>query len=201
MVAQMTVKEEELQRDLTILREMVDHLEDYLFSDVERWNMGKPGMPPMTIGGCLMRLRRLSLLRNQLPEADQATLAQAKIDFDEALKEKVVRFEQRSYQELNARLREWTNYLRNLAHSSKISADQERYDNKVDIRVVAGELVNKLSTPPYRLDGRVPRDVAAVDRRLRLMWEPGPFVWAPVWQKAYPKDEYWWLYGHPKGSG
>lgn len=201
MVAQLAVKEEELERDLIVLREMLVHLEDYLFSDAERWDMGKPGMPAMTIGGCLMRLRRLTVLRSRLSEGDQKALIQAKKDFDAALKEKVVRFEQRSYLELSARLREWTNYLRNLSHSVKISSDQELYANKVDTRVVVGELVSKLSEYPYRLDGRVPRDVAAVDRRLRLMWEPGPFVWTPIWRDAYPKNEYWWLYGHPKGTG
>jgi hypothetical protein len=200
MVAQIAVKQEELTHDLLVAREMIVHLDEYLRSDAERWDMGRPGMPLMTIGGCLMRLRRLFVLRTHLLEMDQAALIRAKNDFDAALKETVVRFEQRSYLELSARLREWTNYLRNLAHSTKISSDQELYANKVDTRVVIGELVGKLSEYPYRLDGRVPRDVAAVDRRLRLMWEPGPFVWAPIWQDAYPKGEYWWLYGRPKGT-
>jgi hypothetical protein len=200
MVTNLVIEQEVLERDLTILREMVAHLDEYLFRDVERWDMGKPGMPPMTLGGCLMRLRRLKLLEDHLYESERSALAGVRNDFEAALAETVVRFEQRAYQELSARLREWTNYLRNLSHSTRIAGDREMYAGKVDIRVVIGELVDKLGQHPYHLDGRVPRDVAAVDRRLRLMWEPGPFVWAPVWKIAYPKDAYWWLYGNPKSS-
>lgn len=201
MVGQMVVKDEVLEHDLVVLREMIRHVGDYLISDTERWDMGKPGMPLMTIGGCLMRMHRLSALRDRLDGTDQAALAQVKHNFDAALHERVVRFEQRAYGELSARLREWTNYLRNLSHSTRISADRDLYVNKADTRVIIGELVAKLSEQPYRLDGRVPRDVAAVDRRLRQMWQPGPFIWAPVWKAAYPKDAYWWLYGSPKATG
>ncbi|MFO7663331.1 MAG: hypothetical protein R6X18_12170 [Chloroflexota bacterium] len=198
MVTGLIIEQEVLERDLTILREMVNHLDEYLFRDVEHWDMGKQGMPPMTIGGCLMRLRRLSLLQDHLYESERSKLAEVRDDFEAALAETVVRFEQRAYQELSARLREWTNYLRNLSSSASIAGDREMYAGKVDTRIVVGELVDKLGQHPYHLDGRVPRDVAAVDRRMRLMWEPGSFVLAPVWALAYPRETYWWLYGNPK---
>jgi hypothetical protein len=110
----------------------------------------------------------------------------------------VVRFEQRAYQELNTRLREWTTYMRDLSRSAKLLADRDRYATRAETRIVIGELVDKLGTYPYQLDGRVPRDVAALDRRLRLMWTPGEFLLDSVWKPAYPTDAYWWLYGQPK---
>jgi hypothetical protein len=188
-----------LKRDLTILEAMVAGLPEYLMSDATSWDMRRGGMPLLTIGGCLMRLRRLALLRDQLAHTERLVLTEATDAFDEALREKVVRFEQRANSELNARLREWTTYLRDLAHSSKIAADWRRYADMADTRIVIGELVDKLSQHPYRLDGRVSRDVAALDRRLRQMWQPGEFVLDAVWQEVYLTDRFWYLYGHPKG--
>jgi hypothetical protein len=189
-----------LKRDLAILEAMVAGMPDYLISDVVSWDMRRGNMPLLTIGGCLMRLNRLSHLQAQLVSDERMALARARSGFNEALRERVVRFEQRAYGELNARLREWTTYMRDLTLSSKLSADRARYATMVDKRVVIGELVDKLSEPPYRLDGRVPRDVAALDRRMRQIWQPGVFVLDEVWQPAYPAERYWWLYGHPKGT-
>jgi hypothetical protein len=187
-----------LERDLAILEAMVAGLPEYLMSDAVSWDMRRVGMPPLTIGGCLMRLRRLPRLQARLVGDRRVALARIRSAFDDALSEQVVRFEQRASGELNARLREWTTYLRDLAHSSKIAADRERYAAKADTRIVIGELVDKLSEHPYRLDGRIPRDVAAVDRRLRQMWQPADFVLGDIWQAVYPVDRYWWLYGYPK---
>jgi hypothetical protein len=192
------VERNALMRDLAIVEAMVAGMPEYLISDVATWDMRRKDMPLLTIGGCLMRLRRLSALQGHLVSTERMALAKARMAFDEALQEKVVRFEQRAHGELNARLREWTTYIRDLAHSSKIAADRRRYATMVDTRVLIGELVDKLSEHPYRLDGRVPRDVAALDRRLRPLWQPGAFVLDGVWQPAYPAERYWWLYGHPK---
>lgn len=200
LVEPVAVGHDILKRDLAILEAMVAGMPEYLISDVVSWNMRQGDMPPLTTGGCLMRLRRLTRLQNQLVNDDRLALSKANSAFDEALREKVVRFEQRAYGELNARLREWTTYMRDLAHSTKIAADRGRYTAMVDTRVLIGELVDKLSEHPYRLDGRVPRDVAALDRRLRQIWQPGAFVLDEVWQPAYPAERYWWLYGRPKGA-
>jgi hypothetical protein len=200
LMEHVAVGQDLLKHDLAILEAMVAGIPDYLKSDVAAWNIGQRDMPLLTLGGCLMRLRRLSLLQGQLTSDDRLALARARNSFNEALKERVVRFEQRAYGELNARLREWTTYMRDLAHSSKIAADQRRYAAMADTRIVIGDLVDKLSEHPYRLDSRVPRDVAALDRRLRLMWQPGVFVLDPAWQRAYQADRYWWLYGRPKGA-
>jgi hypothetical protein len=196
---QLGTEHEILSRDLAILGVMVAQISDYLISDAISWKL-RGSDTPLTVGGCLMRLNRLSLLQADLVSDECLALARARMVFDEALLDKVVRFEQRAYQELNARLREWTTYMRDLTHSSKLMANRDRYAAKVDTRIVIGELVGKLSEYPYQLDGRVPRDVAALDRRLRLMWQPAEFVLEPVWRKVYPAEPYWWLYGHPKGS-
>lgn len=190
--------EQLLRDDLAILCQMVHHADAYLVSDATRWDMGVANMPPMTIGGVLMRLRRLRILSEQLSAEDQRRLAGASSAFDAALFEKVVRFEQRAHDELHARLREWTTYLRDLP--SKSAAKVENYAGKVDGRVVIAELTTKLSEPPYQQSPRVADDITAVDNRLRALWVPGGFVWDPIWEAAYSPATFWYLYGTPRES-
>lgn len=192
------IQEHLLQDDLAILCQMVHHADAYLISDATRWDMAVANMPPMTIGGVLMRLRRLTALREQLNTEERHQLETAASAFDAALFEKVVRFEQRAHDELHARLREWTTYLRDLP--SKSAADVENYAAKVDGRVVIAELAAKLSEPPYRQAPRLAADIAAVDNRLKALWVPGGFVWNPVWEAAYAPDSFWYLYGTPRDA-
>ncbi len=190
------LQEQLLRDDLAILGQMVTHADAYLVSDATRWDMAVATMPPMTIGGVLMRLRRLEMLREQLSAEEQHRLDAARSTFDAALVEKVVRFEQRAHDELHARLREWTTYLRDLP--GKSAADN--YVGKVDGRVVIAELAAKLDEPPYHQAPRLAADMAAVDNRLRALWAPGGFVWDAVWEAAYPPDRFWYLYGVPRHS-
>jgi hypothetical protein len=79
-----------------------------------------------------------------------------------------------------------------------MAARPDQYRAAADTRVVIGHLVEALSRPPFRLAAHVPEDVAACDRRLQADWEPGDFIWAPLWEPAYPRSRYWWLYGRPR---
>lgn len=189
---------EVLKGDLAILLAMVDGMGDYLASDITWWDMGQTDMPLLTIGGYLMRRRRLGLLDALLHDDERKALAAANERYDRAVSTRIVRFEARALAEFGLRLREWTVYLRDLAVSKRLAADTERYSYLADTRVVMGRLVHKLSESPFRLPEHLPADVAALDNRLKYRWTPGAFIWSPVWTAAYPRDEYWWLYGRPK---
>ena len=41
---------------------------------------------------------------------------------------------------------------------------------------------------------------ALLDGRLRPRWEAGEFVWPDGLQDAYPRSDYWWLYGAPRAG-
>jgi hypothetical protein len=189
-----------LRTDLVILEEMVIELEPYLMSDTIRWPMTKQDRPELSIGGCLMRQHRLEVLRDRLPPEEQSRVDAAIKQFGLTLKERVIRFECRAHQELHVRLGEWTGFLRCLTKykGTKIAkARIARYAGEVDTRVVVTALIDKLRNPPYELDRRILEQVTMLDRSLRNRWQEGDFVWAPVWQPAYPSDRYWWLYGKP----
>ena len=185
-----------LERDLTILEEMVVEIDGYLMSEATHWIMARGDMPKLTIGGCLMRQHRLSVVRDQLEPAEQVRLDTILERLEEALKEKVVRFEDKGHQEVHGRLSEWTGYLRDL--TSRMATEAEYYASVVDTRVVITALLNKLRLPPYQLNPHVPNEVDQLDGHLRSRWHSGEFVWPAVWQPAYPADEYWWLYGRPR---
>lgn len=192
----MSETNEILAQDLNILEAMVAGLSAYLASDATHWAMGGDNMPKLTIGGCLMRQERMQLLRNQMSFSDQARLDKSIDEFNSSLENQVVRFEGRAHDELYARLREWTTYLRDA--TSKMATEQAHYANIVDTRIVITALVNKLSQPPYQLNARLAQDVTQMDTRLKGQWQENEFVLDAVWEKAYEPVEYWWLYGCPK---
>lgn len=185
-------------RDLAVMQTMIDHVDEYLASDVTRWDLGTAGMPPMTIGGILMRRERLGRVDERLTLGQRQMRDALNDRFDDCLVETVVRFEGRAHDELHARLREWTNYLRDLP--SRSAAQPEIYAYVADTRVVIGVLIDKLSEPPYKLESHIPKDVAALDKRLKSLWVKGPFIWHEAWAQAYPPDKHWYLYGGPRGD-
>ena len=187
---------EKLRQDLEILAAMAEEMDSYLRSEVLFWPMTKAAMPRLTLGGYLMRQHRLTALQRLLTEEEQNRLQAVIKQFNMALVEKIVRFEQRAHQELEARLRQWGEYLNDLARESGGSGAY--YATAVEPRAMVAALINKLQLPPYQLEERIPQQVAMHDNNLRRRWQSGEFVWPEEWQPAYPKGEYWWLYGRPK---
>ena len=186
-----------LTQDLRVLEVMVSQMEAYLASDATHWPINQEGMPPkLTIGGCLMRQARLLALQHHLSLPQRAQLNAAIEAFNALLKENVVRFENRAHDELHARLREWTTYLRNA--TSHMATEQEHYAGTADTRLVMAALMDKLQTSPYQLSPQIAEDVAHMDNYLRRQWQAGEFILPLVWQEAYPESKYWWLYGHPR---
>ena len=181
--------------DLKIMEEMAANMAAYLDSDAVDWTMPRAHMPRLTIGGYLMRQQRLLALKDELPSAEQARLAEAMKQFDDALKERVVRFETRAHQELHKRISEWIAILRDLSRRAQMEAGH--YAAVVDTRVVIEALLHKLDSRPYKLREGVRDEISAIDQLLNRRFVKDGFVWDPVWTTAYPSSEYWWLYGRP----
>jgi hypothetical protein len=184
-----------LAHDLAILEEMASKMDAYLVSDTLDWTIPRANMPKLTIGGFLMRRQRLLVLEDQLTAEQQVRLHDALALYDKALEEKVVRFETRAHQELRARISEWMSYLRDM--NNRITTEKYYFAGVVDTRVVIEMLIESLKQPPYRLDGDIEQKVVVLDRNLRGKLRDHAFIWEPIWQKAYPQEQHWWLYGCP----
>lgn len=184
---------EKLHKDLEILAGFVEQMPAYLNSETLFWPMG-PFSPQLTCGGYLMRQRRLLLLRDLLSDSEQGQLDQTLAAFNSALDGYLVRFEQKCQQELSARLRQWTEYLRDLRDDRNAFT---YYATAVEPRVMIDAIVEQLSMPPHQLESDVPARLPAIDRSLQARWLRGDFVWPEAWQPAYPPRDYWYLYGQP----
>lgn len=187
---------EKLRQDLEILTAMAAEMDSYLMSEVLFWPMEKGNMPRLTLGGYLMRQHRLVALKELLTAEEATQLDAAVSQFNAALVEKIVRFEQRANQELEARLRQWGEYLKDLSRDS--GSGGAYYGTAVEPRAMIAALVNKLKLPPYKLESRVSQQITMYDNNLRRRWQSGDFIWPEDWQPAYPEKAYWWLYGRPK---
>jgi hypothetical protein len=189
---------QKLSRDLAVLEAMAGEMEEYLNSEVLFWQIMKGGVPKLTLGGYLMREHRLLALFDLLDEPEQARLNQAVNRFNQALVEKIVRLEEKIHRELEARIRQWSEYLKDLEWER--TAAVASYRSAVEIRAMIAALVDKLQIAPYHIDPRFPRQIKLLDSNLRRKWRSGGFLWHHSWQPAYPPADYWWLYGRPNRS-
>lgn len=192
----MADSEEKLAQDLAILQEMASQMGDYLKSETLFWPMQYSDMPQLTLGGYWLRQHRLTTLHTLLTGEQQAQLSAAMKTFETAVSDWVVRTEQRAHTELEVRIRLWGEYLRDVFGSK--SAAIASYSSRVEVRAIMAVLVSQLQQPPYTLKPSLVELILQEDKGLRARWEPGDFVWPEAWQSAYPKPEFWWLYGRPK---
>lgn len=185
---------EKLQHDLVTVEAMASEMDEYLRNDVLFWPMAQSELPRLTLGGFLMRQHRLLALRNLLSQSEEERLRKALDQYHGALEEKVVRFEEKAHEELEARLRQWQNYIAELKQGIGVAY----YESAVEPRAMIEALISQLRTHPYKLQEEAPRKLAVLDRELRQVWEAGEFVWPEAWTIAYPREKYWWLYGRPR---
>lgn len=186
----MTTGTEKLSRDVDILEAMTAEMATYLDSDVLFWPL-TGSLPRLTLGGYLMREQRLLALRNLLSDAERARVEAAVVQVNQALDERIVRFETKANNELEARIRQWNEYLKDVVNEGAAAG----YMSAVEARLTAQAIIERLSMPPYQLETHATQQLAAVDNRLRNMWVPGDLVFAADWQPAYPQSTYWYLYG------
>jgi hypothetical protein len=187
---------DKLRQDLRVIEAMAAEMDDYLRDGNLFWPLGDTSLPRLTLGGFLMRQHRLLALRDKLDEADQERLDTVEAQFKEALVEKVVAFERRAHEEIRARLRQWNEYLKELRDPSQGAGNY--YASAVETRAMLAALMDKLQSPPYKLDRRVLSELASFDRVLANYWASGEFIWPKEWAEAYPRQRYWWLYGRPR---
>jgi hypothetical protein len=193
----MSELQQKLHHDLEAIEAMAEKMDSYLGSDSLFWSMG-PGLPALTLGGFLMRQYRLDALSAELSEADQARFLKAAQQVNGILAERVVAFEKKAHQEIDARIRQWQEYLRDRDWEDsprQLREQQRRYATAVEARAMLHALTETLQTPPYQLDEQVPQRIEALDKRLRNEWQDGEFVWTEGMEPAYPRDRFWWLYG------
>jgi hypothetical protein len=185
---------EELVKDLAVLEAMAAKMPEYLSSDELFWRKIDSDPVQPTIGGYLMRQNRLQALSDPLlDEGQRRQLAAAVTRFEQAVSEQPGRLEAKGQQELKSRLRQWEIALKELLEDEAPALAYYRAD--VETRIIIATLLMALQQRSVRIEPAITDKLAKLDQTLRQRWQPGEFVWPDGWQPAYPRSDYWWLYG------
>lgn len=190
----MTDGKEKLITDLRIIEHMAAEMAEYLRNPHIFLPKIESSRVQTTIGGFWMRRHRLLALQGTLLDAaERGRLTRASQQFDAACSQQRARYEQKASQELEARLRQWGEALRELLEDEPPSMAYYRQD--VQTRAIIQAIFSQSIPIPAETRGAILERIEALDSELRERWEAGQFVWPIEWEPAYPRSAYWWLYG------
>lgn len=186
-----------IDQDLKEARGMAKALVPYVHQNQLYGNTGGgffSRMPSMTIGGLLLRLRRLDVLRDQMTDKQEASLDKAQARKEEILGEWRMHCESKMRREANSRLDAMRTYFQECANNMTLCANQ--YYPETLRRTTVQELVIELEQMGIHDDELVSK-MRTTDGQLRRYVQPSDFVWAQDIQVAYDRQVFWWLYNRP----
>lgn len=176
-----------IKQDLDYLSAGLDELEDYLQSDELYWRLSAhSSLPRLTIGNLLLTCKKLN---TRLHAGIDNTNFQELTTFLEGTRIKWrAAWERKIYQEFHARLVLWRNYLQDYFESPDTISSE--YVNQVQFRVILQLLSYEITIPPQESF-----ELSQLDSNLTPFWLQGGFVWELDLKRAFPEQEYWFLYG------
>jgi len=182
--------------DFQYLKAGVHALEQYLLAAEVYWPLGvkapggEPPYPLLTLGALLLARTRLNVLDLDTPQG--AALQKLELEISALHSRWSVAWEKKAAREFSARLRLWGDYLEEVRAQPENHLD--RYAYEVGRRVMLALLQEQASGVPAAeielLNG--------LDHLLRGLFASGAFIWEDVYQRAFPPQSYWYLYGSLK---
>jgi len=190
MVAVRPVIQYNLNRDVHTLQEMAARLDPFIYEN-ETYGFMPEGLPKLTIGGLLMRSQRLTLLSNLLSDEQRKTLNSAQQQLVTIKQAWLTAYTNRVAHELALHINELRQFLDDCGQDQ--DACREMYPSVVEKRVLAEILVSEareLNAQPLELENGLHN----IDLHLQGLFKPGHFIWDKRLLRAYPKDQYGFLY-------
>jgi len=184
--------------DIYFLEAGLEQLENYLLSDEIYWRLnivppsGQPPYPEFTLGWMLLSLKRAKLLTTTVEEETQMKALENQID--DILTEWKAAWENKAKREFKARLFLWRDFLED--YRGAPSENYDRADYEVNRRVLI-ELLRDEFSDFSKAENELLNDL---DRILRNTLVPGKFIWDYILEKGFPKEKFWYLYGHLPGN-
>jgi len=183
-----------LSQDLREAQYMASALEPYVRQDELYFNLGG-GLPSMTLGGFLLRSRRLHLFQDRLKPDEVIILYDIEDAHREALQEWHYHYTKKLVTEAASRLDVIEYYL---TECEENRADcRDNYNPEALRRTLVQELLHAINHLDIEDQSVIERKASDVDERLRPMLEPTEFLWDKDLKPAYPANTFWWLYGQP----
>ena len=179
--------------DLRYLQAGADQLEAYLLAPELYWPAGasapkgEPPYPQLTLGGLLLARQRLGATAQTA--AQQAELTRLEGQLEALRNQWRTAWGNKARQDFHARLKLWRDFLEE--YREKPSAHYDRYSyevgRRVQLHLLAGEAID---LPQAELEV-----VKGLDKLLRAILRPGPFLWDELLTSSFPEPTYWYLYG------
>ncbi|NJL95111.1 MAG: hypothetical protein HC915_16030 [Anaerolineae bacterium] len=191
----MTEAAYDLAQDLYVAKAMAASLDSYVRQDQLYYPLGAE-FPRMTLGGFLLRLRRLHSLQAQLSPTQAHALQEVDASHARAVATWRHHYQQKLLTEVNSRQDVLRYYLAECEEG--LGQCRENYPPEAHRRTILEELQHalvRLGVPGY---AAAQDRLATLDDRLRALLEDGPFLWPEPLQSVYSAAEYWWLYAQPK---
>jgi len=186
-----------IDRDLNELVKMSETLKDYVLSEmlymsVEGGLFGSEGMPQLTTGAFLLRLRRLNHFRDEMNGTQQATLDKAIDHYNAVREEWTVHYEQKMVREALSRLKMIAEFFRECRENK--NACWDAYPIEALRRTIIQELIIALDDQEIDFQDVITL-AKQTDNELRTWVTMGDFTWSDELMPVYPKETFWWLYG------
>lgn len=171
-------------QNLHFLKAGLEQLKDYLLSTEVFWNISLPAnYPQFTLGNLLLAAAEVQAASGSMA-ADSAQWRELLTNLAKQKKEWRTNWERKAQKEFGARLRQWVQYVDELADSrNRVPAHY-----KTDVRVRA--LLELLAAEAPALRGQL----ASPDARLKRLVGDGEFIWDEEVKSAFPKSKYWFLW-------
>ena len=188
-----------IKRDVVVLEAMAAEMEPYLKSDLLYWRLSpeKSISPPpsmLTIGGALLRVKRLEGSKEELEPEQYKRMKAARSLVEEAMAEWKAHAGQKMARELEARLNSWREYANDC--QERRQSCLSGYPNGAEKRTIAELLIDKASGFADVSEFR--ERVEALDAGFRPFFAPGEFIWDMRLTAVFPLERFWWLYGGPE---
>ena len=184
-----------IDRDLSEAQAFADHLVPYVYESELYGSIGgmfgSGSMPRLTLGGLLLRLRRLHALEDQLTPEQRTQLAAVDAKTENVRQEWTVHYDDKLVQEAISRLKMIERFFDDCADDPRTCA--ANYPPEAMRRTIVQVIADALAEPNAEIDQKMRK----VDTMLRRFTQPSDFIWASALQPAYPPDAYWWLYAMP----
>ncbi len=187
-----------IDRDLSEAQALANNLVPYVYENELYGSIGgmfgSGSMPRLTIGGLLLRLRRLHALEDRLMPEQKTQLAAVDATTENVRREWKVHYDDKLAQEAVSRLKMIDRFFDDCADDPRTCA--ANYPPEAMRRTIVQVIIEALAQPNPEID----RLASKVDLQLRRFTQPSDFIWASALQPAYPPDAYWWLYAKPPSA-
>jgi hypothetical protein len=176
----------------------LEGLESFLLSDDVFRRLGSAPLQPqqdLSLGALLLTADSLAAANIPLSPDDRGRADRLLLRWDEEQARRPAALERKALRELPQRLNLWRAYLTDLAENPR---EARSFSTDVRNRVLLSRLLPVLSDRSETETWE--QRAAALDAALRPIWHPGAFVWDDYLTPAYPREEYWFLYGGPAAA-